>query len=34
MQVDMNGMEMAKDPSVVLAAMSSFITTPISSRLP
>ncbi len=33
-QVGMNGLEMSKNPSVVLAAASTFITTQIINRLP
>jgi len=33
-QIDKNGMEVSKKPSVVLAAASSFITTKINSQLP
>ncbi|HTN47154.1 MAG TPA: ferritin-like domain-containing protein [Flavipsychrobacter sp.] len=33
-QIDMNGMDISKKPSVVLAAASAFITTKINSNLP
>lgn len=33
-QIDMNGMDVSKKPSVVLAAASAFITTKITSKLP